>query len=491
MSAFSSAQTTWLVSNDPGENHDFTSITQAIASPVLQSGDTLLISEGLGPYLENAIVHVSLSITAEEDEQPVIQPGPAILPPDAIRLEADGCLIQGITFRAGPGRGAIIDLERNTTVRNCRFEEFFIGSSTASMGLFGIMSDCEFVNCGIVGGTVPVLDANASLIERCTFSNANLVSHPGPFVSGANNTFRQCSFTGGPVAFSAVFSTGVGRFIGCTFRDINLRPEQVAPFSSDVDAGFTFDSCLFENVTAPNALVIAFQREVNFRNCTIVNCAADRLATVVNPTASGFSLRNSILRGNAFPTLFQGAPATTAYNITDFPLAGPGNIVTDPLFADPGSGDYSLHRGSPAVDSGDTTLLPPDVPLDAAGNPRTVDDPIMPDSGVGFPTLDRGAYEFQPPGPGFCQADLTTGAIPGLPGYGVPNGILNNDDFFYFLTLFTTKLGCGVGPGFTRCPSPPDLTTTAIPGTPGFGILDGFISNDDFFYYLTIFAAGC
>ena len=122
MSAFSSAQTTWLVSNDPGENHDFTSITQAIASPVLQSGDTLLISEGLGPYLENAIVHVSLSITAEEDEQPVIQPGPAILPPDAIRLEADGCLIQGITFRAGPGRGAIIDLERNTTVRNCRFD---------------------------------------------------------------------------------------------------------------------------------------------------------------------------------------------------------------------------------------------------------------------------------------------------------------------------------------------------------------------------------
>lgn len=32
---------------------------------------------------------------------------------------------------------------------------------------------------------------------------------------------------------------------------------------------------------------------------------------------------------------------------------------------------------------------------------------------------------------------------------------------------------------------------TAIPGTPGFGILDAHLSADDFFYLLTVFAAGC
>ena len=37
-------------------------------------------------------------------------------------------------------------------------------------------------------------------------------------------------------------------------------------------------------------------------------------------------------------------------------------------------------------------------------------------------------------------ADLTTGAVPGQPGYGVPNGILNADDFFYYLALFAA--GC-------------------------------------------------
>lgn len=42
--------------------------------------------------------------------------------------------------------------------------------------------------------------------------------------------------------------------------------------------------------------------------------------------------------------------------------------------------------------------------------------------------------------PAFCPADLTHGAIPGQPGYGVPDGVVNNDDFFYYLTIFAA--GC-------------------------------------------------
>ena len=36
--------------------------------------------------------------------------------------------------------------------------------------------------------------------------------------------------------------------------------------------------------------------------------------------------------------------------------------------------------------------------------------------------------------------DLTSGAIAGQPGYGVPNCALNNDDFFYYLAIFSA--GC-------------------------------------------------
>jgi len=79
-----------------------------------------------------------------------------------------------------------------------------------------------------------------------------------------------------------------------------------------------------------------------------------------------------------------------------------------------------------------------------------------------------------------CAPDLTTTAVPGSVGYGVPNGVLNNDDFFYYLSQFAAN-NLAVA----------DLTTTAVPGSPGYGVPNGVINNDDFFYYLSIFAAGC
>ncbi|MCB9841236.1 MAG: hypothetical protein H6809_06275 [Phycisphaeraceae bacterium] len=78
-----------------------------------------------------------------------------------------------------------------------------------------------------------------------------------------------------------------------------------------------------------------------------------------------------------------------------------------------------------------------------------------------------------------CQPDLTTGAVPGVPGFGVPNGILNNDDFFYYLFIFSNNDPAA------------DLTTGAVPGVPGYGVPNGVVNNDDFFYYLSIFSAGC
>lgn len=79
-----------------------------------------------------------------------------------------------------------------------------------------------------------------------------------------------------------------------------------------------------------------------------------------------------------------------------------------------------------------------------------------------------------------CRPDLTTTAIPGQTGYGVPNGIVNNDDFFYYLSQFAAGHAAVA-----------DLTTTAIPGQPGYGVPNGVVNNDDFFFYLAIFSQGC
>lgn len=78
------------------------------------------------------------------------------------------------------------------------------------------------------------------------------------------------------------------------------------------------------------------------------------------------------------------------------------------------------------------------------------------------------------------SADLTCGSNPGAPGYGQPNGILDPDDFRYFILQF--QAGNHVVA---------DLTAGAIAGVTGFGVPDGRINNDDFFYYLLSYAKGC
>ena len=82
--------------------------------------------------------------------------------------------------------------------------------------------------------------------------------------------------------------------------------------------------------------------------------------------------------------------------------------------------------------------------------------------------------------PPSCRADLTAGSIAGQPGYGVPNGVLNNEDFFYYLSQFAAGNAAVA-----------DMTTGSISGQPGYGVPNGVINNEDFFFYLSIFAAGC
>lgn len=93
---------------------------------------------------------------------------------------------------------------------------------------------------------------------------------------------------------------------------------------------------------------------------------------------------------------------------------------------------------------------------------------------------DSDVYTFHVyPSEGYCPADMTTTAVVGAPGYGIPNQTLSSDDFFYYLIQF-------VNGHWTA-----DLTHSALPGSFGYGVPDGFINNDDFFYYTALYVLGC
>ncbi|MBL8763927.1 MAG: VCBS repeat-containing protein [Phycisphaerae bacterium] len=165
---------------------------------------------------------------------------------------------------------------------------------------------------------------------------------------------------------------------------------------------------------------------------TIVNCAFSRNAAAgvaggVRATSGTVALANSLLWGNTGSggTLEQrqvsssGAALSVSWSsVQGWSQGGAGNNALDPQFEDPDGADnvagtadddLRLLGSSPAIDSGDKSLLPTDafdldgdgdigelLPNDLSGDPRVVNDPAV-DSGPGSsPHVDRGPYERNP-----------------------------------------------------------------------------------------------
>ena len=112
-----------------------------------------------------------------------------------------------------------------------------------------------------------------------------------------------------------------------------------------------------------------------------------------------------------------GSTITIGYTDVQGGWPGIGNIDADPMFVDPGTGDYRLSSGSPCIDASNNWGVPVDVndydedgttcelfPVDLDGNPRFNADETDFDPGCGVPVVvDMGAFEYQ-----FDPADQVT-----------------------------------------------------------------------------------
>lgn len=78
-----------------------------------------------------------------------------------------------------------------------------------------------------------------------------------------------------------------------------------------------------------------------------------------------------------------------------------------------------------------------------------------------------------------CPADLTTTSDPNSSGYGLPDGQIDAQDFFFYLDLLTS--------GDNQA----DLTGSSDPNAPDYGAPDGTIDAADLFFYLDQFVIGC
>jgi hypothetical protein len=116
-------------------------------------------------------------------------------------------------------------------------------------------------------------------------------------------------------------------------------------------------------------------------------------------SASGFTGDRDVVYNHATQAPIKVA-GTTYKRLVDY-VAATGQeahgLARAPAFVAPGSADFHLQGGSPAVDSGDSSATG-FTAVDPEGH-GPADDPIVPDTGTGSPAYaDRGALEFQPDG---------------------------------------------------------------------------------------------
>jgi hypothetical protein len=232
----------------------------------------------------------------------------------------------------------------------------------------------------------------------------------GMLINTSNPTVMNCVFTGNTATrdgggMYAVESDGP-TVTTCVFRENTadqgggMRSYQSHP---------TLIGCTFlENVADEGRGGYSYSSDTMYVLCTFSgNKALFGGAMCID---EGETLSNCILWGNSAPDGPEiWGPAIATYCDVQGGYEGEGNIDADPQFIDPESGDYRLSPGSPCIDAGDNTAVPPAVadldedgdtdepiPIDLMGQPRFVDDPNTEDTGHGEPPIvDMAACEFQ------------------------------------------------------------------------------------------------
>lgn len=120
-----SAQNTWIVSNTPGFDADFTDLQTAINTAA--AGDILLIQGSAASY-GNATITKPLVLSGpgyflNQNPQTQAQMGEATLGVLTIDNGGSGCIIEGLTFVGGNCSGLIIlDSVSNVIIQSCRME---------------------------------------------------------------------------------------------------------------------------------------------------------------------------------------------------------------------------------------------------------------------------------------------------------------------------------------------------------------------------------
>lgn len=286
------------------------------------------------------------------------------------------------------GGGAIFSMGGNLTL-----EDVTISNNSASVGI-----NAE----SVMGGGLISVDGTLTL-NRVTFSGNSALGEisvcGGLCVLDGQVTIQHTTFID-----NSAGSAGGGMFYfaaGSLPSSVTLTNVVFSGNSAEIGGGLanqdgvmTLTNVVFTGNSAVGDEGMGGGMN-NVGNATLTNVtftgnsAGFGPAIYVSDVPGSTVVQNSILWGNTGTTEapeIWGADdgAAVTYSDVQGGWTGTGNIDADPLFVDAANGDLHLQAGSPAVNSGDQTLLPAGITTDLDGNARVVGA-----------NVDMGAYEFQ------------------------------------------------------------------------------------------------
>jgi len=334
--------------------------TLAAAVAAAHSGDEIVLADGVYQGAENKhlfLTDLSISIRSENGPTTCIVDGQG----DGSFLDALGhdfdLSLSGIAFRKFDGSVLESSGHRSLLVERCSFttieaQAVYLGAVSAFPSQSAVFRDCSFVDCK----TALHLRTQDALVERCSFQNLDGgVFFPAAIYALGATTVRDCFFAachgsqGGAIRFS---TTNPGTISGCTFRNCFAEEEGGAIYTSS--GPVTIENSIFWDNFAANS-------------GDNVYCGSSAAPHVIS---------HSDLEGGM----------SSVGGATSLLTFGPGNLATDPLFANP-TNPYNFHLQptSPCRDAGDPGYVPVPGELDLDGQPR-----------VGGAAIDMGADELHP-----------------------------------------------------------------------------------------------
>jgi parallel beta-helix repeat protein len=353
------------------------------------------------------------------------------------------------------GGGMCNAYDSNPRVTNCEFlrneADWDGGGMYNHEGSSPTVTDCNFTNnISEQEGGGMTNSFSSPMVTNCTFSGnmANL-SGGGMLIYKSSPNITNCTFSdntatrfygGGMLSDNSsptltdctLIGNSAGYYGGgmCNAYDSNPRVTNCEFLRNEAgwDGGGMFNivsspmvtNCTFNDNTAlklGGGMYNGQNSSPTVTNCTFIGNSASDGGGVYNKDGSP-TVTNCTLWNDTPEEIVDDATSSSTVTYSDVQGGWPGlgNIDANPCFVDANNPDPNLWNlrlkpDSPCIDAGNTTAVPAGILADLDENPRGLDDPVKPDTGISFlgVTVDMGAYEFQLcriPGDINCDGDV-------------------------------------------------------------------------------------